>query len=98
MSQDQVSSDISDLLKSAQRELKQDLSQSTQAVAFYATQRAALLASNVGQPGFELALRAERDNVALYAGIETTRMADEAQQRFLGILEGSLALGARALA
>lgn len=47
-------------------------------VAVYAAARAAHLAGIVGQPGFDEAVAAERDAVALYAGVYATDAAGRA--------------------
>ncbi len=67
-------------------------------VGMYAAQRAAHLATLVGQPGFEDAVLAERDNVVLKAGILAARRGDAVDQRLIGIIQGALRTAAVLLA
>lgn len=60
----------------------------------YAAESMARLATMVGQPGFEMALEAERDIVAIKAGLRISKDADNADLRFLGVVEGALRMGA----
>ncbi len=70
-------------------------------VAAYAAERAAHLATIVHEPGFEDAVDAERDAVALKAAQAITEAADGAdaaiRARIVGLVHGALSLGARAL-
>lgn len=54
-------------------------------VAAYAAKRAAHLASIVDHPGFDVAVEAERDAVALYAGIYATDAQARAFRTGLGV-------------
>ena len=81
---------IEDLLKDALDETGVGLDHAREDVALYMVQRAAHLSTLVGQPGFELALRAERDNVALYAGVQASLQAAAADQRMVGLIQGIL--------
>lgn len=93
----QVSDDIRTILDDAVQETGRSLARATADVAGYASERAAHLERAVGQPGFAEAVRAERDAVALYAGLAAVGEADAIDDRILGIVQGALALGARAL-
>ena len=64
----------------------------------YGAARAAHLANAVGQPGFDEAVRAERDNVALRIGILGVNNTEEVEARLAGVLHGALRLGAALLA
>ena len=75
------------------RETGGSLKRSSIEVATYTAQRAAHLATIVGQVGVEEAVIAERDAVCIYAGILTTREADAADQRIVGIIHAALAIG-----
>lgn len=90
--------DLKSLFESAIAETGIDLQQSAHDVALYTSQRMAHLALIVGLPGYEEALVAERDNVALFAGISAVNSADAADQRIIGIIQGALAIGAKAIA
>ena len=92
-----IGDELKTLLKDATTELGVELSGNLVEAALYADQRAAYLATIVGQVGFDLALRAERDSVALKLGLETVASADAADYRLVGIIQGVLAIGAKAL-
>lgn len=93
-----VARDLSDLLKDAVNEIGVTIRAELAGVAAYAAERAAHLATIANEPGFELAVRAERDAVALRAGIGAVQQADAADARVVGIIHGVLLTGARALA
>ena len=85
------------LIESTVRETGKQLGASAQELALYATERAQYLSTIVGQPGFDEAVAAERDNVALRAGIAVIGNADAADQRVIGVIAGALAIAAQAL-
>lgn len=60
----------------------------------YAAERVVHLATIAGQAGFEEALVAERDNMALKIGIATVDAADDSDRELLGVLLGALAVAA----
>lgn len=93
-----VADELERLLKDASRETGRDLKGNLAEVTMYAAERTSYLSTLVGQKGFEEAVRAERDNVALKAGIKSVKAADAADARIVGIIQGVLFLGARALA
>lgn len=93
-----ATNDFERILKDAVKETGVELQQSTRAIALYMNERAIHLASISGQPGFEQALRAERNSVALKAGISAAHNADQADARILGLIQGLLGMGAAALA
>jgi hypothetical protein len=90
--------DFETLLRQTGRELNVRLRADAAAVAIYASQRAAYLSSLVGQKGFDEALIAERDSVALKAGVSAVASADAFDARVVGIIQSVLLLGANALA
>ena len=75
----------------------QDLAKSGREVAAYAAERTAVLATLVGQVGYDQALIAERDSLALFAGLEAVDNADGLRDRILGALQGALFMAAAAL-
>ena len=95
----QISQHILSLLENALAEF--DLggfsTGSVDRVAEYAAGRSAHLATLVDDPGFEYAVRAERDAVALFAGLETVASADAFDARMVGLIHGILGIAARAL-
>lgn len=64
----------------------------------YAAERMAHLATIVGEPGYDEALIAERDSVALQAGLKACREGDAVDAELVGMIGGVLGVGARALA
>ena len=64
----------------------------------YAKSRMLFLASIIDEPGFDLALLAERDNVAMYAGIAAADIGDAADVELRGAILGALSIGAKAMA
>lgn len=84
-------------LETALNELGAEMKGSAQVVAAYAAERAAFLSTLMGQPGYEEAVLAERDSVAIRAGIATAAQADAVEQRMLGVLQGILQVGASIL-
>lgn len=93
-----MQNELTKALERAARDTGAELRQSAAAVALYTTQRAAHLAAIAGQPGFDEAIIAEEHNVATYAGIAAVQSADAADQRVFGIIQGALAIAARAAA
>lgn len=75
----------------------QDLEKSGQEIAAYAAQRTAVLAVLVGQQGYNQALIVERDNIALFAGLQAVSNADGLRDRMLGAVQGALFMAAGAL-
>ncbi len=80
-------------LDTALRETGLQLEKSAHEVAVYAALRSVQLTKAVGQKGFQEAVVAERDAVALYAGIQAVNNADAADARILGLIHGALAMG-----
>lgn len=79
-------------LDTALKETGLQLQKSAHEVATYAALRSVHLAGAVGQKGFQEAVVAERDAVALYAGIQAVKNADAADNRVLGLIHGALAM------
>lgn len=89
---------LKNLLQAALDETGADLEAATSELALFAAERTAYLATLVGLQGYERAVIAERDRVALRAGIAAVDQADAAAQRALGIIQGALFLGAQVIA
>ncbi len=92
-----LASDVQAMLMDAASEFGKTFQADTSKVATYTVARAAVLAQAVGKVGFERAVRAERDNVALMLGIQAVKNGDDFDQRMLGIITGVLGVGARVL-
>lgn len=86
------------LLKDAVDETGIELSETLERISDYAAQRAEHLALGVDEPGFASAVRAERDNVALFAGLAVAGDLDQVDGQLLGLIKGMLTLAAKILA
>lgn len=84
---------VIDQAKGAGVELKADLD----GVRAYAAERMTHLSSCVGQPGYIEAVQAEAQNVAMEAAIRAIDQADSADARLVAIVQGALAVGAKAI-
>lgn len=89
---------LKELLKEAVNDTGRDLSTSLDEVALAMSESTARLALSVGQPGFEMALIAERDIVAIKAGLSAVGSADAIDNRIIGVIQGGLSMAARAIA
>ena len=72
----------------------EDLVEDLESVASYAGARARLLAIGVNEPGFDQAVRAERDSLLLMAAVRSTDRADEVDARVRDVAERALRLAA----
>ncbi len=79
-----------ELLRSALEETGVSLKISTDELARYVAQQAATLLKAVGEPGFDKALIAARNAVALKAGLNATLEAEAADARIVGVIQGVL--------
>lgn len=66
-------------------------------LAAYMAEQAALLANCASDQQFNYLLEASRQNVAAKAGLVAYEQAQAADQRLLGLIEGAIAIGAKAL-
>ena len=86
------------LLQDTLGELGTTLKTSLDEISFYASERTAHLSTIVAEPGFAQAVQAERDAIALKAGVTAVALGQEADQRLLGVIAGAIRIGALALA
>ena len=86
-----------DLIHDAVEETGADLSKTKDEVAVFMSERALHLSTLTTEPGFGQAVTAERDNVALFAGLKTAEAADATGQRLLGLIGGAIRIAALAL-
>lgn len=98
LSKTEIAETFETLLRDAYREVGAHATADLGSVARYAADRAGLLAQVVGIDGFNEALIAERDNVALRAGIAAVESADALDARILGMAHAVLLFAAKALA
>lgn len=87
-----------ELLSSLLKGTGQDLARSVREIAAYAAERTRILATLVGLVGYPQAIVVERDNVALFAGLQAVSNADGLRDRLIGAIQGALAMAAAALA
>ena len=69
-----------------------NLQKSAAEVAAYAAERALHLSTIVGQLGYDEAVIAERDAVALFAGVSAAVTADAADNRIVGLIQAGIAM------
>jgi hypothetical protein len=93
-----IANQFKSLLESTSSRLGVTLTERTDEAGDYARRRMLFLASIIDEPGFDMALMAERDNVAMKAGIATAAVADAADLELRGMILGALSIGAKALA
>jgi len=93
-----ATNDFMDLLGSALKETGKELEASLDDVRQYASEQLAQLALAVGEPGYERAVIAARDNVLMRMGLRAVDSADASDQRIIGIVQGGLFFGAKVLA
>lgn len=93
-----TTSTFKDLLDAAVKETGAKLKEAPAVLAGYMAERAAHLSTISHEPGFEKAVRAERNNVALRAGIEAHNTASLMDHQLLGLIQGALRVAAVALA
>lgn len=86
------------MLKDAVAETGVRLKDTPRALALYMAERTLHLSTIAHEPGFEQAVRAERNSVALRAGIETHAQASALDFQLLGLIQGGLRIAAAALA
>ena len=92
-----VKREIENLLVDVMTETRVSLKKAASELAAFVVERATHLATLVDDPGFQEAVRAERDAVALEAGIIAVGAADAADAQIVGVIQGALAITARLL-
>lgn len=93
-----VGEDLLEQIRQQAREVGESLQPSLDEVSDYIAERAAHLATVVGEPGFEKILYAERDNVLLKAAGRAVVEADKLDARLLASAQAGLAIAARLIA
>ena len=88
---------FNDLLAAITEDLGARFDDDLDAISGYAAERADHLVTLFGQAGYNQAVIAERDNIALRAGVNASRSADHLDQQILAMLHGGLRMGVRAL-
>jgi len=78
------------LIEAAVAETGVKLKEAPAKLAAYMAERATHLSTISSEPGFDQAVRAERNNVALRAGIAAHDMASSVDYQFLGLIQGAL--------
>ena len=90
-----VGRELANIVINALRDQGRELRTASAELADFAAERAAHLETFVGQPGFEEAVQAEADRIALRAAGEAVKQADEADTRLVSIIASALKLAAR---
>lgn len=93
-----LGSELVAMLETAYKDEGRSIAFDTKALATYAAEEAKVLSLAISEPGFDQAIKAARDNLAMKAGLAAVVVGDRADARFYGILEGGLAIAARAIA
>lgn len=91
------SNELLSLLSDAAKETGRNLDVSQQKLREVAATQMAQLALAVGEPGYDRAVIAARDIIALEAGLQLHSAASAADSRLVGIIQGALFFGAKAL-
>ena len=89
--------EFKDTLTTALDEVGVSLKTDINEVVLYAEGRTHYLTTLVGQPGYQMAVIAERDNIALKAGISTSLAADASDQRITGVIHSFIGVAAKAM-
>jgi len=97
MNHNDVTLDMMQLLRAALKESGKELKDGGLELKLVVSQELARLALAVGEPGYGRAVTAAQDNVALAAGLMAVSVADSSDARLLGIIQGALFMGAKAL-
>lgn len=79
-----------ELIRDALSETGVSLKISKDELVRYVAEQGVLLALAVEEPGFDKALRAARNAIALKAGLSATLEAEAADARMLGVISGVL--------
>jgi hypothetical protein len=86
------------MLNAAVSDLGTELEEAHDTIATYMSERAMHLSTIVAEPGFDQAVTAERNNVALRAGLAVDDAANAIDQQLVGMIAGALRFAAVALA
>lgn len=93
----EIGKDLADMLVEQARDAGVELKEDIESVRAYAAERMAHLATCVGQPGYLEAVRAEAESVALESAGRAIDQADASDARLVSIIQGALAVGAKAI-
>jgi hypothetical protein len=93
----EIGKELTRLLTDAFRDSGRQFRADTAQVAAYTAERVEHLKRSLGEPGYDRAVRAERDAIALMAAGRAVSQADAFDARMLGIIEGGLRIGVVAL-
>lgn len=98
MSLQNIGDELGALLREQADQLGVELAGDYNDAVAFAAERAAHLSTITHEPGFDEAVRAERDSVVLRITSLAIERADDVDQRFLSIVGRVLSITARALA
>lgn len=86
------------LLEQEAKRANVKLKETPRELALYMTERAVHLSRIAGEPGIEEAIIAERDSIALAAGLKFTDLTRAGDQYLIGVIQGALTIALRMLA
>lgn len=87
-----VAKQLESVLADALKETGASASMAAKELAVEVQASAARLSAAVGQPGYDQALRAERDTLALKAGLKIVAEGDAADARLVGVIQGAIGI------
>ncbi len=87
--------ELVDLVKHSAADLGKEVN--LDALKIAARDQSRLLAKAIREPGYRRALKSARNSVAMAAGIDAVNVADAADAKLLGLIEGALGITARVL-
>lgn len=93
----QAANEFLALLDAELKDVQHDFKVSRGELAIYMSERAQHLSLAVNEPGFDRVVLAERNNVALRAGLLISENASSLNDRLLGLIGGALRIMAIAL-
>lgn len=89
--------DLSGLLKDILKESGTHLNGDVSELVIMVDEATVRLASLVGDPGFDIAVRAERDAIQLRFAIAACAQARAIEHRIVGVIHAALRMGAMAI-
>lgn len=94
---DQIVDDMLTLLRDQAEGFGGELVDAADNATEFAAEQLMLLSQAYSEPGFDQAVVAARDAVAMNAGLEAVAVGDQADARFQEMMTGVMSIGARLL-
>jgi hypothetical protein len=89
--------EVADFVVAAAQRLGRQVQADSAELRDYVANIMQMLASALGEPGYDEALVAARDSVALFAGLQIVDSADAGDRELLGSIGGALSIAVRAM-